>query len=74
MGKWFVVLLFALLVYMIVKGSKGRQKGIPESRAPRLPEDMVACGHCGVNLPKSEALLTRGRFYCCEDHGRLGAR
>ncbi|TCJ15353.1 hypothetical protein EZJ19_06975 [Parasulfuritortus cantonensis] len=33
-------------------------------------EDMVRCRVCGVNLPRSEAILSQGRFYCCEEHRR----
>jgi uncharacterized protein len=29
---------------------------------------MVACAGCGVHLPRSEALLSQGRFYCSEEH------
>jgi len=33
-------------------------------------EDMVRCDHCGVHLPRSESLTTRGNFYCSADHQR----
>lgn len=28
------------------------------------PEDMVKCAHCGVNLPRSEAIYSGGDFFC----------
>jgi uncharacterized protein len=39
----------------------------------RPVEDMVRCGVCGVNLPRSEAILSQGKLYCCDEHRRLGA-
>jgi uncharacterized protein len=43
--------------------------------------DLVSCAQCGVNLPKAEAYAARGvppaaggRFYCSEEHSRLGPR
>lgn len=33
-------------------------------------EDMVRCRVCGINLPRSEAILSKGRTYCCDDHRR----
>jgi uncharacterized protein len=29
---------------------------------------MVACAHCGVHLPRSEALVQDGKFYCSAAH------
>jgi uncharacterized protein len=35
-------------------------------------EDMVKCAHCGVNLPRSEAIYSGGHFFCTPEHQRLG--
>lgn len=37
-------------------------------------EQMVACAHCGVHVPESEGVTSGGRFFCSEEHRRLGAR
>ena len=34
--------------------------------------DLVSCARCDVKLPKSEARSDGGRFYCSEEHWRLG--
>jgi uncharacterized protein len=34
---------------------------------------MVACSHCGLNLPRSEALEQSGQFFCSEEHRRIGS-
>ena len=31
-------------------------------------EDMVKCATCAVHLPRSEAFLVRGDFYCSKAH------
>lgn len=49
----------------------GRSRGDKERKGPpdtAKGEDMVRCVKCGVNLPRSEALLSRGRTYCCDAH------
>ena len=32
------------------------------------PENMVQCNACAVHLPRSEAFLVNGNFYCCQAH------
>lgn len=57
-----------------------RPPNAPPRRAPGAPEAMVACAHCGVWLPKADALgplappkdLAESLFYCCEAHRRAG--
>jgi len=43
-----------------------RSKSAPPRRT--TPENMVACAHCGVHLPRSEALVQDGKFYCSAAH------
>ena len=70
MGKIILFLVLALVVYVVVKGAARRNR--QSSAAERPPEHMVACAHCKVNLPESEAIEDRGTFYCSEEHRRLG--
>ena len=71
MGKWLFMVLLALVIFLAVKAA--RRKVRAKVRSLRPPEDMVACGRCGVNLPKSEAFQAQGRFFCCKDHGVSGS-
>jgi uncharacterized protein len=34
---------------------------------------MVACQHCGLHLPRSEALTHGKHHYCCAEHQRRDA-
>lgn len=80
-------LLLALLIVWVIYASpwgRSRATGTPAARksappAPPQPQQMVACAHCGVHLPSSEALLgppsTEGpRYFCSADHRHAGAR
>jgi len=46
-------------------------------RAAIPAEDMVACAHCHLYLPASEAIHLQspssGQFFCCEEHLRMHA-
>ncbi|MFA5081187.1 MAG: PP0621 family protein [Hydrogenophilaceae bacterium] len=48
----------------------GRPKRDLDAKKQHDVEDMVRCKVCGVNMPRSEALLAQGSFYCCEEHRR----
>lgn len=59
------------LVYSILKNYT-RSEGRDERDAPAnaVHENMVRCAQCGVHLPKSESILSRGEFYCSDEHRR----
>lgn len=69
----YLVLLIVLAVVVGVWRSRrppasGTEKTAP--RAPALPQDMVACSHCGVHVPRAEALMLGQHAYCCAEHRR----
>lgn len=35
---------------------------------------MVRCAHCGIHLPREEALLLGGQTWCSHDHAQAGPR
>lgn len=66
-----VILVTVLVVYLFRRMAQGRdvKQVRPPSRGKKnTVEDMVRCQVCGVNLPRSEAILSRGRIYCCDEH------
>ncbi len=70
MVKWLLVIgLVVLVVLLMNKASRRREVPQQPGGEPKV-EDMVRCHVCGVNLPRSEAILSRGRFYCGEEHRR----
>jgi len=71
-----VLVALALLVWLVLGSTRRRAKEArprdPAAAAEAKPatkvEGMVACAHCGVHLPASQALLGQGRPYCCVEH------
>lgn len=72
MIKLLLLVFGVWLIYTILK-KYGRSVEQDEKEAPpaQIEEDMVRCAQCGVHLPRSEAILSRGEFYCCDEHRRL---
>jgi uncharacterized protein len=49
-------------------GAWKRRSAVPVRRAPKLGGPMVRCAHCGLHVPKREAVTRDERSYCCEAH------
>jgi uncharacterized protein len=69
-SKLLLLVIAIVIAYFVLTGlaRKRRQRPVPPPVEP-----MVPCAHCGVNVPRSEALEAAGRFFCSEEHRRLGA-
>jgi uncharacterized protein len=55
-------------------GEAVRQQGQSARGQSKLGEDMVRCAICGVHLPTSEAVTSRGDFFCSKEHLQLAVR
>jgi uncharacterized protein len=76
--KFVLLVLAVLLLFWMVFGRsrRGRRTG-GASRPPPPPaqaEGMVVCAHCGVHLPRSEALNVGELTYCSPVHREAGPR
>lgn len=71
------ILLLVAIVFVVMAIIRTYQRSLsrpPASgRSPEV-EDMVKCAHCGVNLPRSEAIYSGGDFYCTPEHRQLGKK
>ena len=66
--KYLVLLAVIAVVYALWR-SQRRPPPPPVQRPGGAPlQDMVACAHCGVHLPKDDALWKDGRGYCSRAH------
>ncbi|MYN15060.1 hypothetical protein GSY71_18140 [Pusillimonas sp. TS35] len=80
MGKvlfWVVLIIGIMLLVRIIAHNKARSAANAAPRpAPKAgpSETMVRCEHCGIHLPRSEAVLIGGHTWCSQEHARLGAR
>lgn len=75
--KFFLLLGLFLLVVWLVRG--GRRSLPPSADPSPAPDDapaaaasgheeMVACVHCGVHLPQSEAIAAPAGWFCGQAH------
>jgi len=55
-------------------GDESAAAGSKKSNSFAYGENMVRCNACGVHLPTSEAVTSRGEFYCSKEHLQLGSR
>lgn len=79
-----ILILVAVVVGLALWLLKGRRPAQPKDHQARQPKrngtpdgpaTMVACAHCGVHLPRPEALLdVQGRTFCGEAHRVAGPR
>jgi uncharacterized protein len=75
LGKLLFLIGLGVVIYLLFKNYQ-RSLNRPGSQPAetRGPEDMVKCAHCGVNLPRSEAIFSQGEFFCTSEHQRLGRK
>jgi len=70
----FVLFILAVLVLLwLLRGLARRTPPSPPpgTAAPtdaKEAEPMLVCAHCGVHIPKNEALPGRGGVFCGDSH------
>ncbi len=69
MSKFLLLILVVAVAWWLAKGY--RRKRVDRKAAETASENMVNCGHCGLYLPRSEAVQEGNRFFCCAEHRRL---
>ena len=75
MLRYLLILLFVLLLLWFARGGgSSRPRGGGAGPRRGSPQPMVECAHCGVHLPRDDALAGPGGHYCCEEHRRLGSK
>lgn len=80
-GIWLLVAAVAYLWFQLTKRQRVRATAraaaaqSPAGHAPVHPkviEHIVACAHCGLHVPVSDASLSEdGAIFCSESHRRL---
>jgi len=67
-----VLILLAVAIVVWLLSARSRASRSP--RSMRQPEAFVRCAHCGVHLPRNDAVIDRGLAYCSETHRLAGPR
>lgn len=77
--KYLVLVLVVIVLWAMA--SRGRPSGGADAAAKRRPRrrgqaaPMLACAHCGLHLPRDEAVTdAAGRAYCSPAHRLAGPR
>jgi len=73
MGRLLLLALAVLALVWLVRRALGARRPGADAAGGGAGE-LVACAHCGVNLPRAEARGTERGLYCSEEHARLGPR
>ena len=73
----FKILLLIAIGFVVLAVIRTYQRSLNKPPTPardQTVEDMVKCAHCGVNLPRSEAIYSGGEFFCTPEHQQLGKK
>jgi len=76
-GGVIKILLLIVIGFAVWAVIRAYQRSLDKPSAPareNTVEDMVKCAHCGVNLPRSEAIYSSGDFFCTPEHKQLGKK
>ncbi len=70
--KYLLLIALALLALWwwrsLARRGSGRDQTPPPPPSPPRPQDMIACRHCGVHLPGSDAVQGAQGSYCSAAH------
>lgn len=68
--KYLLILAVVLLLVWLWRSGRG-DKDEDRQDAPASedqPQEMVQCAHCGVHLPRNDAVPGRLALYCSPEH------
>ncbi|MBI3528328.1 MAG: hypothetical protein HY067_10195 [Betaproteobacteria bacterium] len=77
MAKFLLVIAVFIVVYLLLRNHAKKSGEAPPPHSASKhgeDEDMVRCRVCGVHLPTSEAVTSRGDFFCSKEHLHLADR
>ncbi len=68
--KYLVLLIVLVLGYGWWRSGRreAMRAAATAKAATPAPQEIVTCAHCGLHLPRSEALAQGTRYYCSPEH------
>lgn len=73
--KYLIVILVVVVAAWILTRSRRTGRSAAETGAAgTAPLAMVQCNHCGVHLPRAEAVVDDHGTFCSEEHRLAGPR
>ena len=67
------ILIIALVIWLVlrmIKNWANRNQIGPKGNKASI-ETVVRCHHCGLHIPKHEAVKTDNKYYCSQEHLKL---
>jgi len=71
------LIIIGLVIWLLYRAVQRMLNKPAQQEQPRrrvTSHDMVKCAHCGIHIPRNEALEHNGDFYCSPEHRDAGAR
>ena len=65
--RWIIIGLAVWLAVVVLRrliAIRQQKTAINKNRSMSAYSETVACHHCNLHIPKAEALLKNGRYYC----------
>lgn len=68
--KLALLILAVVVLLWLVRGAVRRRVSPPPQKPAEAatPQPMLTCAHCGLHLPRDEALPGRGGVFCSDAH------
>ncbi|MDK9724995.1 MAG: PP0621 family protein [Sterolibacteriaceae bacterium MAG5] len=72
MGKLIFAIFLGVLVYLLLRSRRQGGRAGRSSTPTGVSKVVTECAYCHVHVPQDEGVLIGSKFYCCEEHRRLG--
>jgi uncharacterized protein len=72
--KILLLIVIGFAVWALIRAYQRSLNKPPIQPRDQVVENMVKCAHCGVNMPRSEAIFSGGEFFCTPEHKQLGKK
>ena len=72
--KILLLIVIGFVVWALIRNYQRSLNKPAAGTDEKAVENMVKCAHCGVNLPRSEAISSGGDFFCTPEHKQLGKK
>lgn len=72
--KYLIVIAVVVVVAWIATRGRKSERPTGHGRTRTTPQTVVQCSHCGVHLPRDEALIDDRGVFCSQAHRLAGPR
>jgi uncharacterized protein len=73
--KYLIVVLVVLVLgWLLLRGRSRPETDARAASRETQPQEVVACRHCGLHLPRIDAIEDHNGVFCSEAHRLASAR